>query len=358
VKTRLRVGGLLVVPLAALTFAAGAQAAGAPTVVADHLNNPRGLALGPDGSVYVAEAGRSGKICVGKGNCGGFTGAIDRLSPSGHVTRVAKGLLSLGAKDGTFATGADDVAVDGRGRVSTIVTSLGAKVPKGVPPAALRQAGRVIRIGAAGTLIPGAAVDRVEFRKDPDGEGKDSDPYGIAVRGGKRYVADAAANDLLEVSGRRVKVVAVFGHPAKGAQSVPTVVRKGPDGALYVGELTGDKAPNGAARVWRVVPGHRPTVFARGFSRITGLAFGPDHSLYVSELSLNFAKQSPLGDVVKVAPNGTRTQIGFGSLFFPAGVAVGRDGSVYVSNFSVLPGTAPKKGPFKGHAGQVVRFAP
>jgi glucose/arabinose dehydrogenase len=352
VKHPLRAGGLLVVLLAALTFATGAHAAGAPTVVADHLNNPRGLTLGPDGSVYVAEAGRSGSLCVSKGNCGGFTGAIDRLSPSGKMTRVAKGLLSLGAKDGTFATGADDVAVDGKGRVSTIVTSLGAKVPKGVPPAAVRQAGRVIRIGAGGQLIPGAAVDRIEFRKDPDGAGKDSDPYGIAARRGKLYVADAAANDLLQVSGRKVKVVAVFPNAAKGAQSVPTVVRKGPDGALYVGELTGD------ARVWRVVPGHKPTVFARGFTRITGLAFGPDRSLYVSELSLNFAKQSPLGDVVKVAPNGTRTQIGFGSLLFPAGVAVGRDGSVYVSNVSVLPGTAPEKGPFKGHNGQVVRFAP
>jgi sugar lactone lactonase YvrE len=143
-----------------------------------------------------------------------------------------------------------------------------------VPPAALAQAGRVIRV-RRGKLVPGAAVDRIEFRKDPDGAGKDSDPYGIAARRGKLYVADAAANDLLQVSGRRVKVVAVFPNAAKGAQSVPTVVRKGPDGALYVGELTGDKAPNGSSRVWRVVPGHKPTVFAKGFSRITGLAFGP-----------------------------------------------------------------------------------
>jgi sugar lactone lactonase YvrE len=355
---RLRVGALLAGPVALLALGASAQAAGPPTVVADHLNNPRGLTFGPGGSLYIAQAGRSGNLCVSKGECGGFTGAIAKLSPTGVRTRRAAGLLSVGAQDGTFVTGADDVAVDARHRVFTVVTSLGAKPPKGVPAAALRQAGRVIRVTARGGLVPGAAVDRIEFRKDPDGQGKDSDPYGIAVRGGKRYVTDAAGNDLLEVSRGKVKVVAVFPDAAKGAQSVPTVVRTGPDHALYVGELSGDKAPNGASRVWRVVPGHKPTVFASGFSRITGLAFGPDRSLYVTEFSLNFAKQDPAGDVVKVAKDGTRTRIGTGSLFFPAGVAVARNGSVYVSNWSVLPGKAATKGPFKGHNGQVVRFAP
>lgn len=331
---------------------------GAPTVVADHLDNPRGLSFGPDGSLYISEAGRTGKACLAKDECVGLTGKVRRLAPGGKLTTVGRGLVSVGSKDGTGAVGADDATVGPNGRVYSIITSAGAKPPKGVPKAITRQLGRIVRDAASGRLVPGAAVDRIEFAKDPDHQGKDSDPYSITTLNGKFYVTDAAGNDLLEVSGRHVKVIAVFPNIAPKVQSVPTVVRVGPDKALYVGELGGEKAANGASRVWRIVPGQAPTVVATGFTRITGLAFGPDGSLYVSEFSLNFAKFAPPGDVIKVAPNGTRTTIGTGQLFFPAGVAVAADGSIYVSNWSVLPGKAAKAGPGAGHNGQVVRFAP
>jgi sugar lactone lactonase YvrE len=80
--------------------------------------------------------------------------------------------------------------------------------------------------------------------------------------------------------------------------------------------------------------------------------------MYVTEFSLNFARQSPKGDVVRVKADGSRTHIGTGRLSFPAGVAVGGDGSVYVSNWSVLPRKTSSKGPFKGAHGEIVRFAP
>src|SRR5207247_1860704 len=47
--------------------AAGAQTHGhhnKVTVIADHLNNPRGLAAAPGGGLYLAEAGRGGNVCV------------------------------------------------------------------------------------------------------------------------------------------------------------------------------------------------------------------------------------------------------------------------------------------------------
>ncbi len=101
-------------------------------------------------------------------------------------------------------------------------------------------------------------------------------------------MADAAANDLLQVDADgTITTLAVFpsqmvdapaelGMPEGSqmpAESVPTTVALGPDGAYYVGELTGFPFPVGKARIWRVVPGQHPTVYATGFTNIISLAF-------------------------------------------------------------------------------------
>src|SRR5262249_28208809 len=72
-------GSLLVLSVA-LT-ATVSQAASQLTVVARGLNNPRGLAFAPNGSLYVAEAG----LGAGDGNGGfavgvGFTASITQIN--------------------------------------------------------------------------------------------------------------------------------------------------------------------------------------------------------------------------------------------------------------------------------------
>jgi hypothetical protein len=62
-------------------------------------------------------------------------------------------------------------------------------------------------------------------------------------------------------------------------------VAVGPDGAYYVGQLTGFPFPVGGARVFRVVPGHRPQVFARGFTNIIDIAFDRHGRLHVLEIA-------------------------------------------------------------------------
>src|SRR3954452_10919963 len=98
---------LLFSPLfGSVSHALGLSAAELPrTIVATGLLNPRGLAFGPDGSLYVAEAGAAGHehIKVTKGDSQyhvGKTGRVSRLAPDGTLSGVGDGLSSaLSAHD-------------------------------------------------------------------------------------------------------------------------------------------------------------------------------------------------------------------------------------------------------------------
>ena len=94
--------------------AAGAHADGghnAFTVVADHLNNPRGLSPAPGGGLYLAEAGAGGSTCVGSGSnqtCIGLTGSLDLVRggwAGAGVKRVVTGLISGSSPGGVAAEG-------------------------------------------------------------------------------------------------------------------------------------------------------------------------------------------------------------------------------------------------------------
>jgi sugar lactone lactonase YvrE len=347
--------------VAAALLAAPASALAAPTVtpVATGLDNPRGLTVAADGSVYVATAGRAGGKCLDpkKEQCYGFSGGVVRVDPAtGAKQTVAKGLVSIGGLDGSFTSGPGAATVGADGSVYTVMTSAPREEVSGLPRGIRAQAGRVLKV-AAGARTEVARIDVLEWRNNFDRAKGDrnTNPYGLVTLGDRHIVADAGANAVFEVRGSSVKLLAVM--PKNGrAQSVPTSVAAGPDGAIYVGELA-EGAGKDKARVLRIDPATSAvTTWASGFSAISGLAFGPDGSAYVTELTEDFRKMAP-GDVTRIAPDGTRTSVGGGKLMFPAGAAVAADGSVYVSAFSILPGRTPKKGPFKGAGGQVVRIS-
>jgi hypothetical protein len=169
-----------------------------------------------------------------------------------------------------------------------------------------------------------------------------------------RLVIDAGGNDLLLVgSDGQISTLAVFpsrlvdAPPVLGLppgatipmQSVPTAVAKGPDGAYYVAELTGFPFPVGAARVYRVVPGSAPQVYASGLTNVTDLAFDRDGDLYAVQFARNgILSGDPSGDVIKIARDGTRTSLASEGLVEPYGVAIGRHGEVYVTNKSSRAG--------------------
>jgi glucose/arabinose dehydrogenase len=271
-----------------------------------------------------------------------------RVGRDGAVKTVVSGLVSMrGTGDGFFSIGADQLDVLPDGRLVTAITAEfndRERPPAQVPRAVRAQPGRLVFAGLDGRKTLGPSISAIEYRDDPDQEGKVSNPYGVAVSGDAIYVSDSAANALLEVRGADVRTIAVFPHTADDQQSVPAALAAGPDGALYVGEYTGGGQKAFTSRIWRVVPGSEPVQFASGLTTVSALAFGPDGALYATELRP--------GRVVRIAPDGTHAVIARG-LHYPGGIAVAADGAIFVSDWSVAGATA--RDAYRRHTGRIVR---
>jgi sugar lactone lactonase YvrE len=349
----MRIAHRIVLPALIAALLGAAPASARITVLADHLARPRGLVVAPNGTLSASILGNGGPKCDGEG-CFGGSGRIVAVGRDGELTTVARGLLTMrGRPDGFFSLGADQLAALPDGRLVTAVSAefngFDHKPPRQVPKALRPQAGHVMVITPGGVKQRGADIAAIEYRDDPDGEGMVSNPYGVATIGDTIYVADSAANDLLEVTGTTARVLTTFPHPSDDNQAVTDALAAGPDGALYVGEYTGGAQAPHTAHVWRVVPGQPPAVFASGLTTITALAFGPDGSLYATEFRP--------GDVVRIAADGTRTKVATG-LHYPGGIAVASDGAIFVSNWTVAGNRPARHGELRGHTGQIVRLTP
>jgi hypothetical protein len=342
--------------------ASGRQAA-TITVIANGLNNPRGVTVNRAGVVFVAEAGKAGTTCFTQQECLGMTSSVTRWR-NGRKDRIVSGLPSLGGKDGTFAVGAGGVTVDPTGPLFIAMTDAPeCKLPPGLPSNVVGTLGKIVCWTARTGVSRAADIAGAECANNYDKTDRNSSPYAVQSIGpGRQLVVDAGANALFQVDSGKVELLAVFPKTARGSQSVPTSVAVGPDGAYYVGEFVGEPAKGKPrrweARIWKVVPGSPPTVHLRGFNAVTGLAFARDGTLFVTEWSINPASQEEArGDVVKITPEGKRTRLGFGELHFPSGAAVDAGGSLYVSNWSTLTDTPATSGPFAGKTGELIRIS-
>lgn len=340
---------------AVLVLALGAHPAAQPgwTVVMSGLDNPRGITFGPEGALYVAEAGRGGAgPCAvngpGETRCFGTSGAISRWW-DGEQARVVTGLPSHALPSGDSATGPNDISMLGRGAAFvTLGLGGGPEFREALGPAA-EQMGTVIHVAASGQWRTIADILQHEEDANPGAGPVDSNAFGLLTQPAERLVTDAGGNALLRVGANgRVETVAIFPSRPQGraTDAVPTALTLGPDGAYYVGELTGVPFAAGAARIYRVVPGQAPEIYLEGFKTILDLAFDADENLYVVEHAGGAVFFGAPGRLLKITPTGTRTTL-LGGLDRPTGVTVGPDGAVYVTNHGITAG-----------AGEVIRIEP
>ncbi|WP_432479738.1 ScyD/ScyE family protein [Nocardioides sp. GXQ0305] len=337
--------GLAVTGVQPATAGGGGGSPGEPRVIATGLDNPRGLAFDRRGSLYVAESGTGGAgPCFpgpeGPTVCFGESGGVTKIGRHGQ-RRVVDGLGSI-ANEGTgeFAIGPSDVAFAGRKMFVTEGLGLDLDFSNTVPE--LADMGQLLAVSGKHGVVTVADLAAFEDANNPTGDEENVNPNSM-IRGKKgMVVADAGANDLLLVKKNgRVKVLAIFPNRTVGDATfdeVPTSVQRGPDGAWYVGQLTGFPFLPGVANVYRVSASGDVTVAATGFTNIIDIAFDKHGRLYVLEIFANgLLSGDPTGALIRVDDDGSQTEIMSEGLITPGGLTI-RGHAAYVSNCGTCAG--------------------
>ncbi len=323
-------------------------------VVATGLNVPRGLVYDrAHERLLIAQAGvaagNTGPCAPGEGGtilCYGPTGSILAYSlDSGHTREIISGLPSISDTGKTLVLGLHDLSLSGE-KLTGVFGLLGTPATRtGLGPGAA-DLGQAVTFSHSGEVTP--IADVATFETQLYGSGEESDPYGIttgkfgtviANAGGHAVSGNYGGNDLLRLKHGDLDQIAAFPQrvPAENpndiVESVPTTVEQGPDGAFYVGELTGFPYYLGEARVWRVVPGQAPTIVASGFTNIIDIAFDSEGRLLVLEIAAKgLLNADQTGALIRVDRNGTQTVLASTGLTNPGGLAVVNDNTFYVTN--------------------------
>jgi hypothetical protein len=343
--------------------------AGVVTVMGG-LNNPRGLTFAPNGALYVAEAGRGSSIsgCFGsvppaackcaaaaeftaQRVCYGPTGSVSRLR-KGVQERVVTGLPSYANATGR-AEGPNDIAMLGGGNAHVTIgleTSPLLRNTVSVTRPAFAGFGRIARVTQDNEWWFIADIGAFEADFNPDPRIVDSNPFGLFAIPGGLIVVDAGGNSLLQVAANNdVSLLAVMPQVAQATSrdAVPTSVALGPDGAYYVGVLTGVPWVDGSASVYRLVEGLAPQPFRTGFKAIIDIAFDAIGNLYVLQHLSGTGPPHGPGLLIRISADGSARDTLIRNLDRPTSVAIGPDSKVYIAHLGLSVG-----------AGEVLRIDP
>ncbi len=339
-----------ITPDGVITKVAGQSPLGKPSAnPAGRFDSPRGITLGPDGSLYVADRDharickidRAGTVTVvaGDGNNlwlssteapgdGGAAqkaiipypeavaidaegnlliaaGKIRRVDRSGVITTILGARLDAPVLDNgdplqTRTGDPDDVVADSRGNIYVADT----------------DRNRILRLSPNGTLAVIAGLDTLPEEKDggPAGNLRLSDPWGVAVGpAGDIFVADSEMNRIVRITedGRSYRVA------GKG-EPIPRV-----EGNLWPPQFSGD---GGSAT-------------AADLDYPFGVAVDSHGTIYISDSTNNSVRKVGTDGIIEtIAGIGAAGSSGDDGparkarISSPSGLAVDSHGNVYVAD--------------------------
>jgi hypothetical protein len=344
-----------------------AQSAVAPSVYATGLQDPRGLRFGPDGDLYVAEAGTGGTHATTSAMCdqvpqpvgpytGGLTGRISKIGSDHKVTTVAGGFPSTVDAMGDVIGVADVAFLDGK--LHALVSGGGCSHGNPAHPSGVavvnRHTGKYTLIANIGAFLK---THPAKFESADDFE-PDGTLYSLISANGELYTVEPNHGQVLRVRSDG-DIKQVIDISASEGHIVPTSIASR-DGDFFVGNLNLFPIDPQWARILTISRSHDdddsnpPPGFRNdphgyrivdskaGFTTVVAVDFGPDGLLYVLELSAAAGFPTPgEGKVVRVKHSGEIEDVVTG-LVVPTGMTFGHDGALYISNFGAIPlGAAP-----------------